>query len=133
MNVFQWMHDCGSSLTDDADLQSCSISTAIDDKLGATIDKAVNFFGKAKPKPITEVLFVFDDKQSLLNFTNIGVQLQSEFESVLGEVNSLLSGNGTAAIPDIPASLGQTAANTISAASGPAIDSLLSDLTHQLP
>ena len=123
--------------------QSCSITNTIDDKLQAkineTLDKPTDIFGKPKPQPTTEVLFVFDKKPDILNTTSIGEQLQGEFESVLGTVNAVLGGNGTAGAQTaagVQTSLDQQAAAAVSGIAGaptPGIQFLLDGLEHNLP
>ena len=121
------------------------MTTGIESKLNETFaDKTTDFFGKEKPKPTTQVLFVFDDKPDILNFTMIGEQLQSEFENVLGQVNSVLSGsdsvtlaaNGSDVLSGLSTSLSQSAADAvrnITGAQAPTIDYLLSQLENKSP
>ena len=115
--------------------QSCSLASAIGDKLDATFNKA-DIFGKPKPQATTQVLFVFDDKPDLLNVTAIGEQLQDEFESVLGTVNTVLSGHDSDVISGLSTSLSQTASDAVGNVTGadaPAISYLMAELSHALP
>ena len=112
------------------------MSTAIDTKLNATLANVTDIFKKDKPKTTTEVLFVFDNKPDILNFTSIGEQLEAEFETVLSNVNTVLSADGGNVVSGLSTSLGQqatAAVGDITAASGPSVDFLLDQLSHKLP
>lgn len=119
-------------------MQSCSLATGIDEKLNATVGAAFkqsDIFGKAKPESSTEVLFVFDDKPDILNTTQIGEQLQNQFESVLGQINALVSGNASLVLNGLSTSLGEPQPSDVTAvdATAPAISFLMDELSHALP
>lgn len=112
------------------------MSTAIDAKLDGTLHNETDIFSKEKPETTSEVLFVFDNKPDILNFTSIGEQLQAQFESVLGTANTVLSANGQQVVSGVQSSLDQQAAVSVAdvtSAAGPSVSFLLDQLAHKLP